>query len=85
MLYLNLAKKYILRSFAFDLTLTSVVFEFNQPIRQRFDVQYLTLTSVVFEFEIENITVDCTKPDLTLTSVVFESCSQTITKLGFKI
>ena len=63
----------LLNNTHFNLTLTSVVFEYssNKYIDEKVD--YLTLTSVVFEYQArckrrwKNI-------NLTLTSVVFEWC-----------
>ena len=52
MLYLNLEP--YLKSFTFnDLTLTSVVFEYNSFNTSSLNSVYLTLTSVVFEFEMD--------------------------------
>ena len=70
MLYLN-AKIMLETPAAFDLTLTSVVFELLSelhflPIRPN-----LTLTSVVFEFS-GNVVFYIHLKNLTLTSVVFE-------------
>ena len=71
MLYLN-SLKYPHCSSTYNLTLTSVVFEFNTISNRSVGNSYLTLTSVVFEL-FANKSFGVISIDLTLTSVVFES------------
>ena len=49
MLYLNLIKSGIELPIRLNLTLTSVVFEYQGLLGKSFTKSYLTLTSVVFE------------------------------------
>ena len=49
MLYLNLEIKYVYMKKLNNLTLTSVVFESRELIRNTQEITNLTLTSVVFE------------------------------------
>ena len=70
MLYLNL-KPPTPADITPNLTLTSVVFEYNQNDDVRYLFINLTLTSVVFELSILKNTLKINS-NLTLTSVVFE-------------
>ena len=51
MLYLNFKWKILLKILFIYLTLTSVVFEWEDEVDEASIIAYLTLTSVVFEFD----------------------------------
>ena len=71
MLYLNILSVKGLLFFSFNLTLTSVVFEFCWISCMMNNNHNLTLTSVVFEFTTFEY-FPTNRFNLTLTSVVFE-------------
>ena len=71
MLYLNLRRYQFNLAKKNNLTLTSVVFEYERQDALDLLASDLTLTSVVFELCGENIFA-CGYTNLTLTSVVFE-------------
>ena len=76
MLYLNLTSGNLSELLTDNLTLTSVVFEYQFFGKWLDKNNHLTLTSVVFEFSIGNLFL-VFLVNLTLTSVVFEYIPQT--------
>ena len=62
---------YCLFNFEANLTLTRVVFEYNQANSSKCGDKHLTLTRVVFEFW-NGSTTSTARVNLTLTRVVFE-------------